>query len=168
MIRVRPRRRKARKSVQPIATELLMEPLFVWLKLDEPARSFRALKAFWDAAGDRLRLHARGERLRGSILMVRVRSAAWSQQLHLMKTQVLERVRASRGGAGVQDLRFTVGAVEVLPDWSAPPAPPDPPLRAPEPTPATVLDALVEVGDDELRGGLARLVEASARRAALR
>jgi hypothetical protein len=110
MIRVRPRRRKARKSVQPIATELLIEPLFVWLKLDEPARSFRALKAFWDAAGDRLRLHARGERLRGSILMVRVRSAAWSQQLHLMKTQVLERVRASRGGAGVQDLRFTVGA----------------------------------------------------------
>src|SRR6516164_1110924 len=108
MIRVR-RRRKGRPSVTPQKTDKLVGPLFSWLNLDETARSFRAMKAFWDAAGPRIRVHARAERLRGSILYVRVESAAWSQELSILKPALLEKIRKTNGGESVQDLRFNVG-----------------------------------------------------------
>ncbi len=160
MIRVRPRRpRGSRPSVSPQSTQRLVGPLFRWLKLDESAASFRAMKAFWDAAGPRIRMHARAERLRGAILFVRVESAAWSQELSILKSALIEKVRKTPGGEEVQDLRFSVGKIEELPDWSRPTAHARQELLpVSEPVPAELQKALDGVGDDELRGDLAGLM----------
>jgi hypothetical protein len=136
-----------------------MSPLFSWLKLDEAARSFRALKAFWDAAGPRIRMHARAERLRGAILFVRVESAAWSQELSILKPALVDKLRRTLGGETVQDLRFVVGKLEEVPDWSGPTSRARQELLpVKEMATAEVEKALEDLKDPELREELTRLL----------
>ena len=156
--RFKARRKGARPSTQPKRAGALMDGTFRWLKLDEKARSFRALLAFAQAAGPRIGEHARGERLRGSILYVRCDSSAWTQHLHVMKETLLERLRRTPGGEGVVELRFNVGPLDEVVGWEPPEAPaaesePDAPAALPE----EVARALGAVEDPELRDELARL-----------
>lgn len=153
----RPRKKGTRPSVQPRPTSQLLEGTFRWLKLDDNARSFRAMRAFSIAAGTRIGDHARAERLRGAILYVRCDSSAWTQHLHVMKPTLLERLNRTPGGEGVRELRFNVGPLDEVVGWD------EPKPSAPEPPPATyalpeeVARALGDVDDAELRDGLARL-----------
>src|SRR5260370_15629893 len=109
MLQPRKKRRATRPSVRPRPTGELLDGTFRWLKLDERAASFRAMRAFAVAAGPRICDHARAERLRGSILYVRCESSAWSQHLHVLKAQVMARLSRTPGGEGVAELRFNVG-----------------------------------------------------------
>ena len=159
--RFKARRKGARPSTQPKRAGALMDGTFRWLKLDEKARSFRALLAFAQAAGPRIGEHARGERLRGSILYVRCDSSAWTQHLHVMKETLLERLRRTPGGEGVVELRFNVGPLDEVAGWDAP-APAAPPAaegerEAPAELPEEVARALGSVEDPELREHLTRL-----------
>jgi predicted nucleic acid-binding Zn ribbon protein len=159
-IRVRPRRRKGRPSVQPQKTRNLVAPLFNWLKLDQKASTFRALKAFWDAVSPRIRAHARGERLFGATLYVRVESAAWSHELSILKPALLEKLRATSGGEGVQDLRFTVGPLSEVPDWSGTTSRARQELlEVPEPIPDELNRALEDVADPEMRENFRQLMK---------
>jgi len=134
-----------------------MDGTFRWLKLDEHARSFRAMRAFAQAAGPRIGEHARGERLRGSILYVRCDSSAWTQHLHVMKESLLERLHKTPGGEGVAELRFNVGPLDEVAGWEAPVAAAAERQNAPAELPAEVAHALGAVEDPELRAQLARL-----------
>src|SRR5258706_129428 len=153
-----PRRKHTRipvalPSVAPQATSSLVDETFKWLKLDETARSFRALEAFSRAAGPRIRERARAERLRGAILYVRVASAAWSHELHALKAELLQKLKRTRGGEGVEDLRFSVGPLTEVPTWERRTS-----AEAPEPPRPRVADELARamggVADDELRDHL--------------
>ena len=154
----RARRKGTRPSTQPRPTSALMDGTFRWLKLDEHARSYRAMRAFSLAAGTRIGEHARGERLRGSILYVRCDSSSWTQHLHVMKESLLERLHKTPGGEGIAELRFNVGPLDEVVGWEAPPPAPaaevEPPLAT---LPAEVARALGDVEDPELREHLARL-----------
>jgi len=160
---VKPRRRSFRPSTPPQPTSELVDPLFRWLKLDEPARAFRALRAFSRAAGPRIRAVARGERLRGATLYVRVATSAWSHELHALKAQLIDKLRRTAGGECVEELRFNVGPLDEVPDWDAPlaPAAAPPPSRkpaAPPPEPIEELRRAVEqIADPELRAELSLL-----------
>jgi Dna[CI] antecedent, DciA len=161
MIRVRPRRpRKGRPSVQPQKTESLVAPLFAWLKLDEQARSFRALKAFWDAAGPRIRVHARAERLVRATLYVRTESAAWSHELSILKSALIDKLRRTPGGEDIQDLRFSVGPLAEVPEWSGTTSRARQELLdVPETVPDELERALAGVRDADIREQLDRLVK---------
>jgi predicted nucleic acid-binding Zn ribbon protein len=152
----RPKRRTHRPSTRPQPTGALLDGTFRWLKLNEQAASFRAMRAFALAAGPRICEHARAERLRGAILYVRCESAAWSQNLHVMKAQILARLGRTPGGEGVAELRFNVGPLAEVVAWEAPP--PLPPALAERHEPGEdVAQALDSVGDPELREHLLRL-----------
>ena len=158
MMARRPKRKGARPSVQPKPTSALMDGTFRWLKLDDNARSYRAMRAFAQAAGARIGEHARGERLRGSILYVRCDSSAWTQHLHVMKDTLLERLRKTPGGEGVAELRFNVGPLDEVAGWDAPAAAATPSDEAePAALPEDVARALGAVEDPLLREELARL-----------
>ncbi len=150
------RRRRSRPSVQPRPTVEFVDAIFRRLKLDATARAFLAMRAFTEAAHT-LKARARAERLRGTTLYVRVASAAWSQQLHALKAELLEKTRAIAGGDAIHDLRFEVGPLEEIHEWR----PEDP--RAPMPTPQrappsdTIVHAMGEVKDADLRDDLVRL-----------
>jgi predicted nucleic acid-binding Zn ribbon protein len=157
----RPRRPKrvGRPSTQPRPTRALLDGTFRWLKLDEQARAFAAMRAFAaaaEAAGVRIGEHARAERLRGAILFVRCDSAVWSQHLHVMKEQLLERMRKQPGADGVRELRFNTGPLDDVPAWEREvAAEPEPaPVHAP---PAEVTRALDGLADEELRAQLLKL-----------
>jgi hypothetical protein len=154
----RPKKKGTRPSTQPRPTSALMDGTFRWLKLDEHARSFRAMRAFMLAAGPRIGEHARGERLRGSILYVRCDSSAWTQHLHVMKESLIERLHKTPGGEGVAELRFNVGPLDEVAGWEAPPAAAASERdTAPAELPEEVARALGSVEDPELRAQLTRL-----------
>jgi len=154
----RTRRKNTRPSTQPRPTRALMDGTFRWLKLDDNARSFRAMHAFAQVAGARIGADARAERLRGSILYVRCDSSAWTQHLHVMKESLLERLHKTPGGEGVAELRFDVGPLDEVAGWDLPAAaPPEPEPEAPAMLPEEVARALGSVEDPELRAELARL-----------
>lgn len=154
----RPKKKGTRPSTQPRPTSALMDGTFRWLKLDDNARSFRAMRAFAQAAGPRIGEHARGERLRGSILYVRCDSSAWTQHLHVMKESLLERLHKTPGGEGVAELRFNVGPLDEVAGWEAPAAAATSEREnAPAELPEEVARALGSVEDPELRAQLTRL-----------
>ncbi len=137
-----------------------MPGVFRWLKLDEGARGFAAQRAFDSAAGPRVAARARAERLRGSTLYVRVASAAWSHELHALKAELLQKLNTTTGGEGIDEIRFTVGPLDELPDWGSASAPAPSQRRqelefdvstAPS---AEVEAALSDVADAELRSAL--------------
>lgn len=145
--------------MQPRPTSQLMDITFRWLKLDDNARSYRAMHAFATAVatGGRIADHARAERLRGSILYVRCESSAWSQHLHVMKQQLLDKLQRTPGGEDVQEIRFNVGPLDEVVGW-------EPPVRAVAEPPevqheltAEIARALGDVEDPELRDCLAGL-----------
>jgi hypothetical protein len=154
----RPRKKGLRPSTQPRRAGQLLDGTFRWLKLDDNARSFRAMRAFaLVAATTRIGEHARGERLRGSILYVRCDSSSWSQHLHMLKETILERMRKTPGGEGINDLRFNVGPLDEVAGWELPaPLEADVPV-APHALPEEVARALGDVEDPELREHLTRL-----------
>jgi hypothetical protein len=155
----RPRRR-TRPPSRPLSVGLLVDPLFHWLKLDEPARQFRALRAFSTVAGPHIGARARAERLRGATLYVRVSTSAWSHQLHALKATLLDKLRQTPGGEQIEDLRFNVGPLDEVPSWDAPPGAPAvsrPARQSPPPPADELVRAMGEVADDELREELTRL-----------
>lgn len=153
-------KRKGRPSVKPQPASLVVDQLFRSLKLDEPARGYRACKAFQRAAGARILQSARAERMKGAILYVRVSSSAWAQNLSLMREQIVAKLQRTPGGEGVNDLRFHVGPIEELPDWEAPVAAPGAPCvtGGPPTLDEELRRAIAQVKDDELRAELTRLL----------
>jgi hypothetical protein len=148
--------------VQPERTSELVEPLFKWLKLDEPARAFRALRAFSRAAGPRIRAIARAERLRSGTLYVRVQTAAWSQELTVLKSALVEKLKRTPGGEAIEDVRFHVGPLDELPNWEEIEAPKSSVARADaKPARDVQLEELrktiEQVSDPELRAELSLL-----------
>jgi hypothetical protein len=160
------RKRSVRPSARPEQVSAFVDEVLRSLKVDETARGFRALRAFQRAAGPRLLQRARAERLRGSTLMVRVTSSAWAQELHTIKPALLEKLHATEGGHVVEDLRFSVGPLDELPDWTPyeKDAPAAPPSEAQAELAPEVLAALESVRDPELREALSLTLSRSPRR----
>ncbi len=160
------RRAHKRPSTPPETIVRTMGGLWSWLNLGDDARGYRAMRAFSRAAGARIQKVARAEKLRGATLYIRVVSSAWSHELHALKGELLEKLRRTPGGEGVEELRFSVGPLDEAPDWNAP-APPEPkrPRRpAPPPPPVEEMRRVAEgVADPELREALSRLCDCLSR-----
>jgi hypothetical protein len=153
--------------VAPERVERFVDEVLRSLKVDETARGFRALRAFQQVAGPRLHARARGERLRGATLYVRVTSSAWAQELHTLKAALLDKLHATRGGEHVEDIRFSVGPLDELPDWT--PYDREAAARAAEEAPRAPLEpaldeAVSAVKDPELREALSLALSRAPRR----
>ena len=133
-----------------------MDGLFTWLDLGEQARSFRAVTAFAKATGKKIGQRAQGVAMRGSVLMVRVTSAAWSLELSMMEKELVASCKKIPGGEPIESLRFLVGPLVETPREEAPPPPPA--LQRPDVDVGQVIGALSKVEDRELREDLGRLV----------
>lgn len=156
-----------RRSVQPRRGEVLLDGLFKRLGLSEQARRYRALAAFHQAAGPRIRAKARGFRVAGTTLTVAVQSSAWANELGYLTGELLERLRHTPGGEWITALRFEHRPLDEAPGWEEPGMPaeltPAPTANAaPAAEDPEVTAALAEVQDPELRGALAELLARAA------
>ncbi len=156
--------RARRKQVAPETTSSLVESTLRRLHLDDTVRGLRAMRAFGEAAGPRIGARARAERLRGRVLYVRVATSAWSQELHVLRSAILERMQKIPGGEEVDTLRFHVGEVDALPEWreeAAPAAavPVEVAMHAPTELDGPLHAALSEITDEELRTRMTQMLE---------
>lgn len=115
-----------------------------------------AVWTVWDeTVGPAIARNARPEKLRNGTLFVRVRAAAWMQQLHYMKDIMLEKLNRQLGREVITNIFFVVGEVSTDPprEDSADPVelPAVDATRLPE-------QALDDIDDPDLRDSLRRLL----------
>lgn len=131
-------------------------------RLDSILRAARNLRApgdvslppvpreIWDrAVGSRIALRAQPVRLDRGVLLVRVTSAAWANELSFLGDEIRRQLAGC--GMEVAGLRFVVGRVD------PPVRPPKPPRRAAPPNapvPDALRPSLARVDDPDLRAAL--------------
>lgn len=114
----------------------------------------------WDAAvGPQIAAHARPSHITDHRLTIVTESPVWSQQLSLLKPELLRRIAGSFGPGVVTDLYFVTGKIEPAPAQAPAAAPPTAPAVIALP-PALESD-LTDIADTELRDSIRRLMLAS-------
>lgn len=108
MARSRKRRRVKLDAPEPIESliERAGENRFAKHKIPIPVREWRA------AVGARIADRARPSSLERGILVVRVASAAWANELQMLAPELVARLRVR--GFAVDQLRFRVGALDTI------------------------------------------------------
>ncbi|HEY5999337.1 MAG TPA: DUF721 domain-containing protein [bacterium] len=113
----------------------------------------------WDAAvGPQIAAHARPSHVVNRRLTVVTESPVWTQQLALLKPDLLRRIAARFGAEAVTDLFFVTGRLDPAP---APQAAAARPRRAAAALPAELAGELDAIGDGEVREAVRRLILAA-------
>lgn len=107
-------------------------------------------EAWETAVGSKIALRTRPYRVDRGTLHVMVTSSAWAQELSLLSETILRKLREMKHDVG--SLRFRVGSIE---GTLRPTRVEQRTAMLPVPLPADVQNALVEIGDVELRAALA-------------
>jgi hypothetical protein len=69
-----------------------------------------AVGSVWSrTVGERLAAHTRAAQLRGGVLTVEARSAAWLNETSLLREQIRERLNAELRGTVVREVKFRLG-----------------------------------------------------------
>jgi hypothetical protein len=107
------RSRRARpRSSEPESAASLISSVVARIGGDARALEHRVFDAYNATVGALLRHRTSPEKLRGTMLFVRVGSSAIAHQLTLLKADVLARLAADLGPGVVTDLRTRVGSLE--------------------------------------------------------
>ncbi len=113
----------------------------------------------WDAAvGPRIAAHARPSHITNHRLTIVTENPVWTQQLSLLKPDLLRRLARNFGPEAVTDLYFVTGRID-----PAQAAPPPPAIRPPIPTvlPADLEGELAAISDLEVRESVRRFMLAA-------
>jgi predicted nucleic acid-binding Zn ribbon protein len=113
----------------------------------------------WDAAvGPQIAAHARPSHIANHRLTIVTESPVWTQQLSLLKPELLRRLARSFGAEVVTDLFFVTGKIEPAPGDPAPAAARRPHLSA---IPPALENELAGIADAEVRESVRRLMLAA-------
>ena len=70
------------------------------------------LRELWNkAVGSQISAHSRPEKLKRYTLFVKVSSSVWMQQLHILKSEIIEKINQSTGKEFVKNIHFSIGAI---------------------------------------------------------
>jgi predicted nucleic acid-binding Zn ribbon protein len=105
----RPFRRARLRSSEPESAASLVDAVVSRIGGDARAREHRVFDAYNTTVGTLLGRRSSPEKLRGTMLIVRVSSSAIAHQLALLKGDVLVGLAARLGPGVVTDLRTRVG-----------------------------------------------------------
>jgi predicted nucleic acid-binding Zn ribbon protein len=95
----------SRRSPRPIAAAIGEA-----LERAEPATLLAAVQSVWaDAVGEAIAHEANPVAERSGVVTVACNSAAWAQELDLLRAQILEKIRPKLpAGSALEGLRFTI------------------------------------------------------------
>jgi hypothetical protein len=111
-----PRRRtREKRRGEPETAASIIEALVSRIGGDARALEHRVFDAYNVAVGTLLRQRTAPEKLRGTMLIVRVGSSPIAHQLTLLKSDLLARLAATLGPGVVTDVRTRVGPLPSLP-----------------------------------------------------
>lgn len=95
---------------RPKAAADILSTVFHAPVVKEKLRRYSTLPEWSSVVGEALSKVSIPEKLiRGKILVVSVLDAAWSQELTLMKAELIERIRALSPSSCIEDIKFTTG-----------------------------------------------------------
>ena len=113
----------------------------------------------WDAAvGPQIAAHARPSHITDRRLTIVTESPVWTQQLSLLKPDLLRRIARSFGPGVVTDVYFVTGKIEPARESQPADAPPRPAITT---LPAALESDLAGIADAEVRDSVRRLMLAS-------
>jgi len=113
----------------------------------------------WDAAvGPQIAAHARPSHITDRRLTIITESPVWTQQLSLLKPDLLRRIARSFGPDVVADLYFITGKIEPAPERPPEAATPRPPSAT---LPAALESDLGGIPDVDVRNSVRRLMLAA-------
>ncbi len=118
---------------------------------------YRILIQWEKTVGSSIARHARPKILRGKKLFVAVDSAAWMQQLTLMRPEIIEKLNGDVGKGVIKEIALNLGEIEPAEERSPDQARPRAPLSAED---RERIELIVqEIGDPEIQTALRRLIE---------
>ena len=77
-------------------------------------KEYNLLKDWDRLVGQQIARQCQPDKLKDGTLFLKVSSSAWMQQLHFMKSMILDKLKTHPEGNSVKDLRFRIGRVEQL------------------------------------------------------
>jgi hypothetical protein len=111
----------AERKLEPVAD--VLNRVVRALDMERELLSHTAGPVWARTVGEKLSTHTRASQLRGGTLTVEARSAAWMNEVSLMREQIRERLNEELRGAPVREVRFRLGGgfAPLLADTRGPP-----------------------------------------------
>lgn len=78
--------------------------------LSQPMRQFAACALWPEAAGPEIAAVSIAQTVRGGVLFVCVKSAAWASELSFYKPELIDRINRAMGTASITDIHFKIGS----------------------------------------------------------
>lgn len=128
-------------SAKRSSPKRLRDPLQRVLQRIDPEKRLQVYRVwtFWrEEVGEAIAARSEPAAFRAGVLVVRVSSAAWMQELQLMKEKIRERLNERLGGERIRDVYFVSGPTvrdDVTPPLRAQPSPSPLVREAPAPLP---------------------------------
>ncbi len=118
------------------------------------------LRDVWrKAVGPQISAQTRPDRLKRNTLFVKVSSSAWMQQLHLLKSEIVEKINQLLEKELVKDIHYSIGEIPAVPAKNSHPAsfsPESYPLK--DKDKKMIEKSIAPVADQELKEILKRVM----------
>jgi predicted nucleic acid-binding Zn ribbon protein len=75
----------------------------------------RLLETWNKAVGLQISAHTRPEKLKRNTLFVKVSSSVWMQQLHILKSDIIEKINQLLGKGLIKNVHFSIGEIPTTP-----------------------------------------------------
>ena len=109
----RTHRKSYRTGDKPRAVSEVLEQTLGAYRLKAKLKEYSAFPNWREIVGEEIAAVAEPEKiLRGKVLVVRVKDAAWAQELSMRKSEIIQRWDDFGSGALIEDIRFVTGGVE--------------------------------------------------------
>lgn len=107
-----PKHRRRKRKAEPVAVAGLVHKVLEGMMGPERLREAEAVLAWPKAVGARVAARTEAERLVGDVLVVRVATAAYANELVMLKRMILEKLAPAVSGEPVREIRFYVGTLD--------------------------------------------------------
>jgi hypothetical protein len=104
------------KSHRPVKVASLLEWVCKELDLEAGLKAYRVFEVWEEVVGETIAKKAAPEAIRNRVLIVKVSSSPWIQELQFMKEMIKEKLNDRLGEKLIDDLFFQIGNVKVYKD----------------------------------------------------
>lgn len=109
---------KRARMKYPAPVAALVASVFAGKPVQKRLREIKVWQVWKDSVGPQIAAKAKPAGIRDGVLVVKVASSAWMQQLSLMKPEIISQLNIMAGEQIVKDILFKAGRVDTLPEPS--------------------------------------------------
>ena len=100
-----------KKMSKPASLGTVLQQAVEASRIDVDLDAYRLWQQWDEVVGTAIAQNTRPEAIKGKLLLVKVSSAPWMQQLQFLKPELIEKLNQTLGKELVEDIRFQIGQV---------------------------------------------------------